>query len=998
MKIKSITISRSNICSRMSGVIPCLVDSWSLPGVNVNCDEVIDTNTFSEYSSAVSKAAEYGLSSSLLNYDCNFEYLDNNYGMIVSDIIVPNNIEVTDYTDFYVNIPDEQGGYYDLNDIDSYVHYDGRKIISGDTEIKILTYTTLVKWYEFFKLYYKTKGKYKTASDFYEYQYEVKNPTDEQKYLDMDALFKARGGDEMYKWITEKCFVTFEIPEKYADEWKTTKLCYSEALKWQKWLSDRADLYSMPCEESENCCECNEFKKLGGTDILNLLTEWIDERKKEFENGFEHSLNSASYSIPILLTTSIDDLGQMSIFSSDWKDGEDYRNPFTENMFFDEENGGTVVNRPYFKDKYGNMVYDYDTFIIKNDETKGYKNNEFYENEFFYHDWYNYSDMYIRANPEKFATNGVNTYAYSLLNGKIIYNPEYDIDKQTYFETEVIKYNNKKIVSIDDKIIEVIDGEYIIPNYRGNNVANLALKTKKMFPVIVDGALKYVELNGKKYYVKKDKHGADRVYFLTDINCYDEGVEVVSGEYIVYNNNVFLVKGRKVVLEDIENKHYKVLDGYFEYNSQFFYIFDGKIMEQTVNVVEDNFYYDYKEISDEKLENLGWLKTTVIEENGAVVINHKLDISYSNKITGYTDSKLDLLRRRKINTDELGNELPGYFNLDIQSIPDLYTVYEDACFCDSKEKCAQFGLDASVLLYGSNLNTPYNECTLDLLYRVGEVSELKRFSNMDFYRYEPNEFVSIEKYYIGNYLDSIEFYYLDDNGNHINSIFVEGEDSRPFLKMYHKGGEKYIEDKILYCDITYYLDATLIDNGEGYELLEGDESYIKYVDTTPVYKSTGLFYMHDGTFFTFSYYLLTGIRSDKNIQDFNDRKYVNMSKFEFKPALYLTEEDLTLKAVVSSDEYEGSCLTNGSCIKMEMEKKMVSKEDSPWEKNNGTAVFPVFRQEYDLGFSTPQNNSSNIYIDRGINAAFEKHLKLMETHTLEALENYGNGYFKINKY
>ena len=42
-----------------------------------------------------------------------------------------------------------------------------------------------------------------------------------------------------------------------------------------------------------------------------------------------------------------------------------------------------------------------------------------------------------------------------------------------------------------------------------------------------------------------------------------------------------------------------------------------------------------------------------------------------------------------------------------------------------------------------------------------------------------------------------------------------------------------------------------------------------------------------------------------------------------------------------------------------------------------------------------ENVDSDIYIDRGINAAFEKHLKLGEVTSLEALEQYGNGYFKI---
>jgi hypothetical protein len=40
-----------------------------------------------------------------------------------------------------------------------------------------------------------------------------------------------------------------------------------------------------------------------------------------------------------------------------------------------------------------------------------------------------------------------------------------------------------------------------------------------------------------------------------------------------------------------------------------------------------------------------------------------------------------------------------------------------------------------------------------------------------------------------------------------------------------------------------------------------------------------------------------------------------------------------------------------------------------------------------------QKDTSDIYIDRGRSAAFERHLKLGEVVTMEALENYGNGWF-----
>jgi hypothetical protein len=63
--------------------------------------------------------------------------------------------------------------------------------------------------------------------------------------------------------------------------------------------------------------------------------------------------------------------------------------------------------------------------------------------------------------------------------------------------------------------------------------------------------------------------------------------------------------------------------------------------------------------------------------------------------------------------------------------------------------------------------------------------------------------------------------------------------------------------------------------------------------------------------------------------------------------------------------------------------------------DTSVAVFPVFRQEYMLGSSIMQNIDADIYIDRGINAALDKHIKLGEVTSMEALENNSNGYFKM---
>ena len=52
---------------------------------------------------------------------------------------------------------------------------------------------------------------------------------------------------------------------------------------------------------------------------------------------------------------------------------------------------------------------------------------------------------------------------------------------------------------------------------------------------------------------------------------------------------------------------------------------------------------------------------------------------------------------------------------------------------------------------------------------------------------------------------------------------------------------------------------------------------------------------------------------------------------------------------------------------------------------------PTFRKEFEFGISMPQKVNSDIYIDRGISKAFDKHLRLQEIKTMDALEQYQNG-------
>lgn len=56
-----------------------------------------------------------------------------------------------------------------------------------------------------------------------------------------------------------------------------------------------------------------------------------------------------------------------------------------------------------------------------------------------------------------------------------------------------------------------------------------------------------------------------------------------------------------------------------------------------------------------------------------------------------------------------------------------------------------------------------------------------------------------------------------------------------------------------------------------------------------------------------------------------------------------------------------------------------------------------FMEDYQLGLSFVANNNDNVYIDRGNATAFERHMRLSEVDTLQDLENYGNGMFKLKE-
>jgi hypothetical protein len=55
------------------------------------------------------------------------------------------------------------------------------------------------------------------------------------------------------------------------------------------------------------------------------------------------------------------------------------------------------------------------------------------------------------------------------------------------------------------------------------------------------------------------------------------------------------------------------------------------------------------------------------------------------------------------------------------------------------------------------------------------------------------------------------------------------------------------------------------------------------------------------------------------------------------------------------------------------------------------------KEEYLFGIISPPEVQNDVFIDRGITTVMDRHLKLSEIRNIKELENYGNGYYKLNK-
>lgn len=1070
---KKISLEESK--SRIPGILPALGSEWV-----INYGNFYGDKKYSTYSEAYEDAFRGGIDVSNIEQEISFlDFSDNkilssntngNYGLIVSDIEIPENFVtgITDYTDLNVNIiiPIEEDYdeevYYSINQITKkslrslkekcereildgkgnpktkgqYFYYYKRNIYSIEiddtlwnrdisyvvehsTLHKYLTYRTLKEWFRFFNEYYlllrsgKRKLVYKNALEYYEYEVSLKTEEARVYYENYDKVFKSRGGEKFFEWIINNCIPRFYINENnesgdtfYGDVeeyWGAKYLYYPDVIKWSAWLTSRSNKYKnlnnyTQCKESDNCCDCTDFFKRGGHRMKAKMEQWLKGITTD-----ESATKSASITIPISLSTSIDDIGEMSIFSNEYKEKVDYSQTLNTVNKSSELTGGTVVHRPIITDeKTGDIFVDNNVYMIKEGGVKGYSQNKYKENVFNPNDWVDYTSYYINKYPDEFTTNSM-FYAFRR-DGEIVYNPTSSKMCEKY---EVITSDDGLIV-VDGNIIPVVKRKYVIYKGLPNSLLN-----DLMFPVdeTADG-LFFTQINDKTFYAVEKNDGNLYFNFKKPTKCSNEAeydCKVLpngrtKADTVKYKNSLYLMKDGIVELEINGVKHrYPKLDGYVEIDHNMYFV-SGRSLVQFDDVV-----YSEDEIpvptDTYKIADKGWVKSNSYPKvrNGYAEVLYPYDIYRCDSVTGNSESQLHLLKQKQILTDDMGNEMPGY-----------YSYVKDASKEEDfiKDDFSEFGR------VNSRYTQPYNGCQLDLYYKVGNVSSLSKNEVLSLDGSEENQ------YFDGNILESMKFFYTIDGvpykegevtlsndretsaktdvlgaidectrmvNDHISSSYTESnglekdvsgvtevKEYNSFIK-----GLSYLNEKTpylrLYCEFTYYIGAilrqkTVKDNNgliyyDGFELGQNMNHGVKYVETDELVNSDCLYHLLNGGKYNLKYYKIVQNEKSVVLNDYNNQ-IANVKTAEFSMPIRLLRKNSNGGVEVTKDEFNSRFGFN---------------------QLNNLMVTPVFRKEFEFGISMPQNVKSDIYIDRGINKAFDKHLRLQEIKTMDALEQYQNG-------
>jgi len=995
-----------------------------------------------------------------------WQYLSN-YGMIPMNIIVTP-IPSKDLKSSAYSLSSrchcyEGGGDHDYDELCDFV-------LSYENFGK--WYHFFVEYYNLLKEYGHCSRVYTSAEDYYNYESLSKYADQmvygggREAYVDLDKRFGEMGGNVMvtvfnkvtskyaevtpqkahdeaeddstaivdvydvgfFKWLCENVMPSFIIPSDYSDYWKKDVLFYPDVIEWLSWFNARNDKYRDLYIEGENgevphwnckdesvdeCCECEEYFNRGGEKMFNALKAWLNAVQRNIKDNKVYISNNKACFIPtvihpIQIETSIDDLGEKSIFSKEYELGIDYRTVKTTTsddgkVTIDYNGGNTNSGTTASVDGESVILssgvgFNFDDVFMEKWFNKCEKCS--YEGVFgsvcpkcgrkHSRDWYglqdgslweSYTRKYIDDNIDDFAVNGITFYAFDEDNVKYTTDETRREDAMVDLRSQMNKRYELTLsehgwVLIGDSLYEIEEREYGV--YDSSN----QYLSGKTYTVEREEFTKtpYTYVNGKKIYAEfYDKEGLFYFPFFKK----KESKSTCSGT--TFNINDYYTYKRNQPTEKKLCVNYLDTAFIIDSTATTVNVGDGlvcsRISGYTLDSNGEYLYYTYdREIVDKDLNKVA---NATLDGNYVVIQNIGDFLMYSvDEITGRTVSKLYDLRLLNILYDDIGNEIDG-----------IYDVLK------------------------KDNHQPSEGEELDLIYQVGNVANVNRFSIT---AKDSKDITSEQNFFVGDIITKMSFYFNESNLGKIDDLVVDvvlENDSDVYvynkgkeLKKYDKPSEcsslyaitearklmeKYREENILavfdedvHCDITYYVGATLMRTiGKRFNLsnvYDRNNHGVRYDESVRFARENR------------EYYLKRPKKIDKVLP--REKNVVGNHSVSYPVVVYTLTQNLER---VTESQYDTSYDVPMATFKTNIDIYEPYGGSSTYQgeldmaKRNNMEVYPTFREEYLLGSSSLENVDADIYIDRGINAAYEKHIKLGEVRSLESLEQYGLNFFKI---
>lgn len=738
--------------------------------------------------------------------------------------------------------------------------------------------------------------------------------------------------------------------------------------------------------------------------------------------------------IPISLSNNIENLGMFNEMVEDWDAGYDYNANFLDTYKFDYS-GGNVV------------YYNGETWLLKNYEYPGYMFSTKYNEIYFANvngmedkEYLNYTDVnntlqvkddsgyveqwvrYIDTFP-KIEQKEIINYAY--LNNDLILNPNPFIMGDKY----KISTNNKMGYCLLKKTLyPIVKCEYIVFN---NN---------KKYQVFYDylNETQNIKINpyifyfNKKYYIK-DKFEISQTDSSTPMFIKNDCLEECDPEnkidgqvtiddvtlYFKYDDKILKCVDllNYVTVEEMKTSTNNTFDGYTTYSiSDDDFLVIGKpynvyrndlISGETSSKLNE--LIDTTNMCSDDIGNVlnGLMPYKEIKLNDGKIIKSYVDRPSNNDWLGIpyipsSTSSLELLDEGLYYGNFLKIVTINYIinpkklnGLTLMGVLVNQNTYSIVCDTFDKLKLAEEFLTKALICIET--------ITCDIEYYIGTI--LTKDTNETFKLYTKNN-----KFYGIRYIDNFEIinkqtnYQFDELEYCILNYWEMKPNSKTYINQDYSiiitdEPTSYFEYLIRPFEIKQgYLDYYFSD-GIFYEVKNGATNVeIKNNElniSCPIYTENGVQ--------KFSYKLIK-----ENIVFLHEYDYF-CEIYEKKYYLENVNGEMILNNGIDKYTYDNNNMLfvseNGNILNTDIYCEISIKTyfihskgtfDEYFDFTNNISCSPIFFKENNLGFASLENIETNIYIDRGTVRAIDYHLNLLDAKSLEALEQLGNGFFKIN--